>query len=51
MGADSPSAQNREELVRLIRRIAREEAEQILDEHLEDCEHQQKPLEEEAFHE
>jgi (2Fe-2S) ferredoxin len=50
MGEDS-SAQNREPLIRLIRRIAREEAEQILDEHLEDCEHQGKPIEEKGFQE
>ncbi len=32
-------------LVELIRRIAREEAWQIMDEHLDDYEHKEKPLE------
>lgn len=32
-------------LVRLIRRIAREEAYAVLDEHLDDCEHKEKPSE------
>ena len=34
------------DLIQLIRRIAREEASQILDEHLTDYMHQQKPAEE-----
>jgi len=33
-------------LVRLIRRIAREEAYAVLDEHLGDCEHKEKPAQE-----
>ncbi len=33
-------------LSQLIRRVAREEAWQILDEHLADCMHQEKPAEE-----
>lgn len=35
-----------EELVRLIRRIAREEAWEVIDEHLEDYLHKEKPVEE-----
>jgi len=35
-----------EELVRLIRRIAMEVAWEIIDEHLEDYEHKEKPAEE-----
>jgi len=35
-----------EELVRLIRRIAREEAWEVIDEHLEDYLHKEKPAEE-----
>ena len=33
------------ELVRLIRRIAREEAYEVIDEHLDDNEHKEKPPE------
>lgn len=33
-------------LVRLIRRLAREEAYAVLDEHLDDYEHREKPAEE-----
>ena len=36
---------NHERLVRLIRRIAREEAWEAIDEHLEDYEHKEKPAE------
>lgn len=35
-----------EEFVRLIRRIAREEAYEVLDEYLDDYEHKEKPAEE-----
>ena len=35
----------REELVRLIRRIAKEAAYEVIDEHLEDYEHKEKPAE------
>lgn len=35
----------REELVRLIRRIAREVAWEVVDEHLDDYEHREKPAE------
>jgi hypothetical protein len=34
-----------ERLVRLIRRVAREEAWYVLDEHLDEYEHQEKPAE------
>ena len=37
---------NREQLVQLIRQIAREEALEAIDEHLNDYEHEEKPLEE-----
>ncbi len=33
-------------LVRLIRKIAHEEAWQVIDEHVEDYEHKEKPVEE-----
>ena len=34
------------DLIQLIRRIAREEASQALDEHLSDYEHKERPMEE-----
>jgi predicted translin family RNA/ssDNA-binding protein len=37
---------NRERLIQLIRQIAREEAWEAIDEHLNDFEHKEKPLEE-----
>ena len=43
---DDEQPDKRSELIRLIRRIAREEAWQIIDEHLADCMHQEKPAEE-----
>ena len=43
---DDEQPDKRSELIRLIRRIAREEAWQIIDEHLSDYEHQEKPAEE-----
>lgn len=44
MTGDS-SSEKYARLVRLIRRIAREEAWQIIDEHLEDYVHSEKPAE------
>ena len=35
----------RKDLIQLIRRIAREEAWQAIDEHLSDYEHKEKPME------
>lgn len=37
--------EERRRLVRLVRQIAREVAYEALDEHLEDCEHKEKPAE------
>jgi len=37
---------NRERLIQLIRQIAREEACEVIEEHLNDYEHREKPLEE-----
>ncbi len=42
----NPSPEKYARLVRLIRRIAREEAWQIIDEHLEDYVHRERPTEE-----
>jgi hypothetical protein len=38
-------SEEHEELVRLIRKIAREEIYSVLDEHLDDYEHKEKPTE------
>ena len=43
---DDAQPDERSQLIQLIRRIAREEAWQILDEHLADFMHQEKPAEE-----
>lgn len=41
-----PSVRDCERLILLARKIAREEAGQIIDEHLSNCMHQEKPAEE-----
>lgn len=41
----SSERSSHERLVRLIRKIAREEAWEAIDEHLEDYEHKEKPAE------
>ena len=46
MNEDS-KREERKRLVQLIRRLAREEAYNVLDEHLSDYEHKQKPISEE----
>jgi len=46
MNEDS-KREERRRLVQLIRRLAREEAYNVLDEHLSDYEHTQKPISEE----
>ncbi|MBT0160747.1 hypothetical protein G4O51_12275 [Candidatus Bathyarchaeota archaeon A05DMB-2] len=41
----STEAMSHQKLVQLIRRIAKEEAYEVIDEHLDEYEHKEKPLE------
>ncbi len=43
MSRDSSEEPNRQQLIRLIRKIAREEIWQALDDHLDDYEHKERP--------